>query len=121
MARAAGYSPHRIEQCVRSGRWHALRRGIFCTAQRWALDSADPVLRHVLELVGVRLALGRYTVVSGWSAALHDLPGPAGARPPTLTADCGARVRISWSRWLPYREVKYRIGSACRPPQRRVV
>ena len=95
MARARGYSPYRIEQNVRTGRWHALRRGIFCLREHWAADAGDPMLRHVMEATAARLSVARFTVVSGWSAAvLHNLPCPAARLGlVTLTAECGARIR----------------------------
>jgi len=48
-----------------------------------------------MEATAARLSVARFTVVSGWSAAmLHNLPCPAARLGlVTLTAECGARIR----------------------------
>lgn len=94
-ARAAGHSRYQVEARLRAGHWRMLRRGVYCTARRWSMDAADPMRGHLLEAAAARLAVGRFTAVSAWSAAvLHDLPRPAGLPAAVmLTAEHGCRIR----------------------------
>jgi predicted transcriptional regulator of viral defense system len=76
-ARQAGYDPEQISSAVRSGQWHALRRGIYIESARWSSVVADDRARHLVECVAVLAALGPGPVLSHTSAArLHRLLVP---------------------------------------------
>jgi hypothetical protein len=68
-ARRAGYRPDEISSAVRSGRWRALRRGVYIAAERWAEVATDPRMRHLTECSAVLAVLGPGPVLSHESAA----------------------------------------------------
>ncbi|MDP9433923.1 MAG: type IV toxin-antitoxin system AbiEi family antitoxin domain-containing protein, partial [Actinomycetota bacterium] len=71
-ALASGQSARQVDALVRSGRWLALRRGIYLTQP--ALP-ADPAVRHALKIRAAALATGVPCVGSSTSAAVvHRLP-----------------------------------------------
>jgi AbiEi antitoxin C-terminal domain len=105
-AAAAGYSPPRIGVLVATGTWVALRRGVYCTAERLQASRWSPRSEHVLMIQAALLAVRRPAVASGWSAALlSGLPPPARfhGRPPehvTLTSSRGHSRQLSGMRVL---------------------
>lgn len=67
-----GISKHRITKNVRSGRWHSLERGIYCTHPVDQLDLREWNRAFATVLIGSRSA---DLVASHWTAAiLHGLP-----------------------------------------------
>jgi hypothetical protein len=84
-ARRLGWTRHQMEWALHSGRWRALRRGIYTVAARY--DGLDVVGRHLLDCrAAVRVHDERH-VLSHLSAAIsYGLPCPlAGPGRPTLT------------------------------------
>lgn len=56
-----------------------IRRGIYCTEERWLESGESPADRHAIEVNAGWLALGRRGWATDYSAALlHDLPVPHG-------------------------------------------
>jgi hypothetical protein len=79
-ARRAGYRPDEIRTRLRSGEWTRLRRGIYIETRRALALRADPRMGHLLDCVGVLVALGGAPVLSHESAArLHRLEVPESA------------------------------------------
>ncbi len=73
----AGWSRHQIEWALKSGRWLALRRGVYCPKERY--DAADPTDRHLLLCRAALMAHDGRHVLSHLSAALsYRLPAPLG-------------------------------------------
>jgi Transcriptional regulator, AbiEi antitoxin len=74
---AAGWSRHQIEWALKSGRWLALRRGVYCSKDRY--DAADATERHLLLCRAALMAHDGRHVLSHLSAALtYGLPTPLG-------------------------------------------
>ncbi|HEX2499769.1 MAG TPA: type IV toxin-antitoxin system AbiEi family antitoxin [Actinomycetes bacterium] len=105
-ATAAGYSPLKISVLVATGSWVALRRGVYCTAERLQAGRWTPRSEHVLQIQAALLGMRRPAVVSGWSAALlSGLPLPVrlhGRAPEhvTLTTSTGHSRHLSGVRLL---------------------
>jgi hypothetical protein len=75
-ARALGYTDDQIRHRRASGRWVAIRRGLYSSAEQWARFSRTPGERHVLEILAALHRLPN-AVAGFWSAGLlHGLPGP---------------------------------------------
>lgn len=83
----AGYTRHQIAQRVRSGRWMALRRGIFCLQETY--DGEGPARRNDLHAQAARMAnRSLHLVVSHITAASrHGLPLPLGNLPRAQLTD----------------------------------
>jgi hypothetical protein len=80
-----GWTLHQMEWAVQSGRWRALRRGIYAVTVRY--EALDPVRRHLLDArAALRVHDDRH-VLSHLSAALSfGLPCPLeGPGRPSLT------------------------------------
>lgn len=76
----AGYAPSDITRLLRQGRWRALRRGVYCTAETWEGSAARPLHRYALRVRAAQRALADPAWASHLSVVrLHDLPTPAGA------------------------------------------
>ena len=76
-ARALGYTRDQIKRRRMSGRWVAMRRGLYTPAEQWARFSQTAGERYVLEILAALHAFPR-AVAGLWSAALlHGLPGPS--------------------------------------------
>jgi hypothetical protein len=74
---AAGWSRHQIEWALKSRRWLALRRGVYCLRELY--DAAEPTERHLLLGRAALLAHDDRHVLSHLSAALsYGLPAPLG-------------------------------------------
>jgi hypothetical protein len=70
-----GLTRHAVTWRVRSGRWHQLRPGAFCTAQTWADATVDQ--RHLLVALAAMAGPHRRETVSHLTAALaYGWPGP---------------------------------------------
>jgi hypothetical protein len=66
----AFYTRPEVEQRIRAGTWVIVRHGIYATAERYALASQDPWLKHLLMAAARRLVVRGDTVVSHESAAV---------------------------------------------------
>jgi hypothetical protein len=84
-ALAQGWTRHQVEWALRSGRWGALRRGVYTVASRY--DAMEPISKHLLDCRAAMLVHDDRHAVSHVSAALsYGLPCPIdGAGRPTLT------------------------------------
>ncbi len=70
-----GLTRHAVTWRVRSGRWHVLRPGCFCTTQTWAAATVDQ--RHLLTALAAMAGPHRRETVSHLTAALaYGWPGP---------------------------------------------
>jgi predicted transcriptional regulator of viral defense system len=95
---AAGYTPEQVQLLVRSGRWKWLRRGVYTTAERFAL-AADPVARHLLDAAAVLAVLDPGAVLShGTAARAHGFVVPTG-----LDAEVRLTDTEQWRRGRGYR------------------
>jgi Transcriptional regulator, AbiEi antitoxin len=56
-ARAAGYSTKQIRHRVDSGAWVTIRRGVYCTRDRWSRAGTDATLMHRLRSAAAILAV----------------------------------------------------------------
>jgi hypothetical protein len=96
MARRAGMTRHQITHRVRSGRWHRLRRGVFCTVGTW--KEATPERRAaLLGMAVVLLHTGDapFALSHASAAAMHGLPVPAeGPAWITVAAGHGATTHV---------------------------
>jgi hypothetical protein len=105
-ATTAGYPPLTIGILVATGRWIALRRGVYCTAEQFQASRWSARAEHMLQIQAALLAIRRTTVVSGWSAALLSglpLPAQLHGRPPeqvTLTTPVGHARQLPGVRLL---------------------
>jgi putative AbiEi antitoxin of type IV toxin-antitoxin system len=81
----AGVTRHQVEWALRSGRWVALRRGIYCRSETY--DAASKAGRHLLLGRAALLSHDERHVLSHLSAAIsYGLPAPLGELGrPTLT------------------------------------
>lgn len=117
-ARAAGYSAAEVRGMLRSGRWVALRRGVY--AEKSVLDDAnkDSARHHALAMAGLLLALGCDAVAAGTSAA--EIWGLSSLHPPdpelvVVTAQSVRNKRrdgyVLRSGYLPasHRSVRHRV------------
>jgi hypothetical protein len=74
-ARAYGYSRGEINHLLRSTRWSAVRRGLYCETVR--LNAMGDVGRHAAQVLAALQVAGPNAAASRWSAAvLHGLPAP---------------------------------------------
>jgi hypothetical protein len=95
-ARRAGMTRHQITHRVRSGRWHRLRRGVFCTASTWRDASSE----RRAALVGMAVVLlhagdAPFALSHASAAALHGLPVPTdGPAWITVAAGHGASTHL---------------------------
>ena len=79
-ARHAGMSRGQIAGRVSSGRWHRLRRGVFCLSEVWATSTAEQ--QHVLlarAVLAARNDVGPVALSHTTAAVLLDLPSPRAA------------------------------------------
>ncbi|MFL6101036.1 MAG: hypothetical protein ACJ71T_13905 [Actinomycetales bacterium] len=86
---SAGYTRHQVTQRARSGRWIALRRGVFCLRETY--DTASPGRRNELQAAAARLANRALNLVDSHitAASRLALPLPLGEFPrATLTDGC---------------------------------
>ncbi|MBA0126381.1 type IV toxin-antitoxin system AbiEi family antitoxin domain-containing protein [Haloechinothrix sp. YIM 98757] len=87
-ARAAGCDRAAIRRALRSGKWVALRRGIYIEAARLAAVAGCAERRHAIDVAAVRLVLGFDAVAGGNSAARIlgiELLTPHSSEPVLLT------------------------------------
>src|SRR4029453_19089398 len=68
-AAAADYSPPRIGVLVATGTWVALRRGVYCTAERLQASRWSPRSEHVLMIQAALLAVRRPPGANGCAGA----------------------------------------------------
>jgi hypothetical protein len=74
-ARAYGYSRGEINHRLRSTRWSAVRRGLYCETVR--LNAMGDAGRHAAQVLAALQVAGPNAAASRWSAAvLHGLPTP---------------------------------------------
>jgi hypothetical protein len=74
-ARAHGYSRGEINHRLRSTRWSAVRRGLYCETMR--LNAMGDAGRHAAQVLAALQVAGPNAAASRWSAAvLHGLPTP---------------------------------------------
>jgi very-short-patch-repair endonuclease len=74
-ARALGYSRGVINHLLRSTRWSAVRRGVYCETMR--LNAMGDAGRHAAHVLAALQVAGPNAAASRWSAAvLHGLPTP---------------------------------------------
>jgi hypothetical protein len=91
-ALAAGMTPDQITERLRTGRWHRLRRGVYCVRPAW--KAAAPERRSAM--LGMAAVLLRssdtpFALSHATAAALYDLPIPeGGATWITVAAGFGA-------------------------------
>jgi hypothetical protein len=73
-AQRAGLTRAQIETRVSTGRWHRIRRGVYCLISRWS--TADDAGRHRIECAAVIRSSGAGGAVLSHSSAalLHDVP-----------------------------------------------
>ncbi|MCA1823365.1 MAG: type IV toxin-antitoxin system AbiEi family antitoxin domain-containing protein [Mycobacteriales bacterium] len=84
-ARAAGLTFRQVAWAVRSGRWTALRRGVYVETS--VLRAADEMRRHLM-FAGAAALTHRGALVSRMSAAVaHDVPLLAPLARPVVTVD----------------------------------
>ena len=102
--RAAGYTDSERRARIKSGRWVALRRGIY--AEREVVDNtrSNPYARHQLEVQAALLAVGRPSFASHTSACITWSLGLVTPPPFAVTLTCpdgethtgrGLRIRVS--------------------------
>src|SRR5262245_34017816 len=74
-ALAYGYSRGEINHLLRTTRWSAVRRGLYCETVR--LNAMGNTGRHVAQVLAALQVAGPNAAASRWSAAvLHGLPAP---------------------------------------------
>lgn len=86
-ARTAGYSDEEVRARIRSGRWLALRRGVYVDRHQAERALADEVLWHLLVAEGVAAAASeRLTFSHGTALRFHGL---------AHLRDTGSRVHVT--------------------------